>query len=146
MTPTKTLLDDCSKAFKGARERVVEAMRLLYQIEETNAWEGIYSGFSEYVEQECQISRAYASKLLQIWKYYVIDSSVSHAKLRSVDPEKLYLALRLPSGTAEQKLVRAMEWNRDDLRTELAVVDGEECTHKDTVRICTRCSKRIHEG
>ena len=142
MKPATTILDDCSRAFKGARERVVEAMRLLYQIDQTNAWEGKFSGFSEYVEQECQISRGQASKLLAVWKYYVIDGAVSHAKLKAIDPEKLYLAIRLPTGTPEQRLVKAHEWNREDFRAELSTVEEHNCQDF-RVTICTKCHARL---
>lgn len=140
-----TILTDAAACFNSARKNVYAGAAMLYQIQENNLWEGKYSSFTEYVEQECQLSKGYASKLLQAWKFYVIDGGVLQAKLAGIDPDKLYFALRLPTGTVEQRLVKAREWNRDDLRAELSTVDGEECKHPEDKRvtICGICSKRV---
>lgn len=139
------LLRTAAEYFQTARTHIYAGAKLLYEIDQTNAWEGKYSSFSEYVEQECQLSRGFASKLLQAWKYYVIDGGVSHDKLVGIDAEKLYLALRLPSGSPEDKLLKAREWNRDDLRAELSTTDGMECQHPEEkhVILCGKCSRRI---
>jgi len=139
------LLTDTATCFKMARKGIYEGTRLLYQVRETNAWEGAFSSFSEYVEQECQISRSGASKLLQVWEYYVLEGRVSQLNLEGVDSEKLYMALKLPTGTAEEKLLKAREWNREDLRAELYTTGGNDCEHpsENRVTICGQCSKRV---
>lgn len=140
-----SVLAEAAACFKDARKSVYEGAALLYQIHENNVWEGRYSSFSEYVEQECQISKSYASKLLQAWRFYVIEGGVSKSSLVGIDADKLYLATKLPSGTVEQRMVKAREWNRDDLRAELSTVDGVECVHPDDKRviICGICGKRV---
>lgn len=142
-----TILRECSEAFKAARRSVYEGAALLYQIDQTNAWEGHFGSFSEYVEQECQLSKGYASKLLQSWEYYVVNGGVSPRNLVGVDAEKLYLATKLPKGTPEQRFVKAMEWSRADLRDELASDEAGDCQHPDEKRIvlCTVCGKRLYE-
>lgn len=142
-----TILKDASEAFKSARRGVYIGVALLYRIQKENLWEGQFSSLNEYIEQECQISKGYASKLLQSWKYFVVDGGVLRQNLIGIDPDKLYFALRLPKGTIEQRLVKAREWNREDLRAELAIVDGEECKHPADKRviICSMCGKRIYE-
>lgn len=140
-----TILSDAAACFNSARKNVYAGAALLYQIQEHNLWEGKYSSFSEYVEQECQIGKSQASKLVQAWKYYVVDGGVPQGKLTGIDADKLYLAAKLPTGTVEQRLVKAREWNRDDLRAELSTVDGKECEHPEDKRvtICGICSKRV---
>lgn len=140
-----TILKDAANVFKAARVSVYEGARLLYRIQETNAWEGQFSSFAEYVEQECQISKGYASKLLQSYKYYVIDGGVLQQNLKDIDADKLYFAMKLPKGTVEQRLVKAREWNRQDLRDELSTdSNGEECPHEKTVTICATCGRRVN--
>ena len=140
-----TILAEAAACFKQARKNVYEGAAMLYKIQSENLWDGQYSSFSEYVEQECQVSRSYASKLLQAWKYYVIEGGLPKGNLVGVDPDKLYFALRLPSGTPEQRLVKAREWNREDLRAEIHTVNGEECKHPSDkhVIICGTCGKRV---
>lgn len=140
-----TILGDAAKCFKHARQNLYEGAALLYKIKEENLWDGKYSSFGEYVEQECQISAPRASQLTQMWKYYVIDGGVSKNRLVGIDVDKLYLAAKLPKGDMEQRLVKALEWNRDDLRAELHTVDGVECAHpkEKQVIICGCCGKRV---
>lgn len=140
-----TILADAAKCFNEARKNVYGGAALLYQIQENKLWEGQYSSFSEYVEQECQIGKSQASKLIQAWKYYVIEGGVSQNKLTGIDADKLYLTTKLPTGTIEQRLVKAREWNRDDLRAELSTVDGEECKHPEGKRVvlCGVCGRKV---
>lgn len=140
-----TVLAEAADHFRNARINIYEGAKLLYQIDTENLWEGSYSSFTEYVEQECQLSRGYASKLLSAWNFYVIEGGVSQRNLEGVDVEKLYLAIKLPEGTAEDRLVKAREWNRQDFKDELSTRDGVECQHPEEnhVTICGICSRRV---
>lgn len=140
-----TTLGDAARCFTNARKNIYEGTALLYKINEERLWEGKYSSFGEYVETECQISGAWASKLTQLWKFYVIDGGVPKKRLVGIDYDKLYLAAKLPRGTIEQRLVRAREWNRQELRAELAIIDGKECEHPEERRVtlCGVCGKRV---
>lgn len=139
-----TILKDAASAFKLARGNVYEGARLLYQIQETNAWEGQFSSFAEFVEQECQIGKSQASKLTQMWKFYIIDGGMNKNQLVGIDSDKLYLAAKLPTGTIEQRLVKAREWNRQDLRDALAEDEnGVDCVHTETIQLCKKCGKRV---
>lgn len=141
--PAHTLLKEAATCFTEARKNVYDGTALLYEIQQKEAWEGMYSSFSEYVEQECQLTRGYASKLIQAWEFYVVNGGVPKRQLVGIDAEKLYLSTRLPSGSVEQRLVRAVEWNREQLRAELAVTDGKECEHDRYVKVCVSCGKRV---
>ena len=129
--------------FQGARRNIVAGMSYLYQVDKENLWEGKYSSFSEFVEQDCQLSKGYASKLVQAWEHYVITGGVSEYKLQDIDAEKLYLAMRLPVAP-EQQVIRAGLWSRSELKQELASTPEGDCQHDcEHITICSRCSKRV---
>lgn len=144
ITP-RTVLKQAAGFFKDARRSIYEGAALLYKIEQEKLWEGAYSSFTEYVEEECQLSRGFASKLLQVWKYYAIEGGVLPQNLSGVDSDKLYFAMRLPSGTVEERLVKAREWNRGDLRAELSTTEDGDCQHPEESRIilCSKFGKRV---
>lgn len=137
----EALLQSASNAFKDARRGLMEGAQYLFQIDQENAWELHYSSFGEFVEQECQISRSSASKLLQTYKFYVIDHGVSPAKIENIDTEKLYAALRL-EGDVEKKLAMAETLSRSEIRNELKDPD-DSCLHEHTYTICRACHKRV---
>lgn len=146
MTELSTqVLTDAAECFQNARRSIYEGAALLYRIREENLYEGQFSSFGEYVEQECQLSKGYASKLLQAWEYYVIEGGVSPRNLQGVDAEKLYLAIKLPTGTPEQRFIKAHEWSRQDFRDELSTKDGLDCAHPEDKRVilCGVCLKRV---
>lgn len=141
------LLDKAADCFTAARKNIYDGAKYLYEINETNAWEGRYSSFSEYVEQECQISKGFASKLLQVWKFYVIDRGATPRSIEGVDAEKLYLATKLPQDdkrSSTDLITIAREWNREDFRAAITpAVDN--CDHPPECRVtlCTQCHSRV---
>lgn len=143
MTPQTTILTKAAECFTNARKNVYEGASLLYQIDQEKLWEGNYDSFGEFVEQDCQLSQGYASKLIQSWKFYVVDGGLSQRKLEGVDAEKLYLALKLPEGTPEKRLIQAQTLSRQELRAELTEKDGVDCQHEKTITICASCHKRL---
>lgn len=142
MTPATTILRDCASAFKEVRQNLIEGAALLYKIREEKLYEGKYSSFGAYCEEECQISQSFAAKLCQVYQHYVIAGKISPSVLRGVDTERLYLALRLP-GEAEAQFTHAQTWSRSEIKAELASGGGAECTHPSTIEICVRCHARI---
>lgn len=143
MTPQTTILTDAAKCFTTARQNIYEGASLLYRINEENLWKEGYDSFGEFIEQECQLSQGYASKLIQSWKFYIVEGGLSHEKLNGVDAEKLYLALKLPDGTPEKRLIQAQTLSRQELRAELAEKDGVDCLHEKTITICASCHARV---
>lgn len=136
---SQTILNRAADCFIGVRKQFIEGAKLLHKISTEKLWEGQYGSFGEYVEQECQLSQGYASKLVQLYQYYAIEGGVSHAKLAAVDPEKAYSAMKL-KGTPERQLTTALTLSRQELRAEVAD-KGEE--HRcEYIEICTRCGKR----
>jgi hypothetical protein len=94
------------------------------------------------VESECQISASYASKLVKTYEHYVIQGGLSHAKLKATDPEKLYLAIAL-KGSPERQAVKAETLSRQELKAETHEVDGKDCEHLTTIKICANCHARV---
>ncbi len=139
------VLDLAAHCFGQARHKFVEGSAHLYKIQEEKLWEGKYSSFGEFVEQGCGISEAFASKLVKVYRYYHIEHGLSPRKLEAIDTEKAYMAINL-NGNPEHKLLKAQEWNRQELKDELASgPNGEDCEHKVLVvkHFCKACSRAV---
>lgn len=143
--PREQVLEKAASCFGAARTRMVEGSAYLYQIQEEKLWEGQYSSFGEFIETGCGISQSFASKLLKVYTYYHIQHGLSPRKLQEIDTEKAYMAISL-NGEPEHKLLKAAEWNRQELKDELASnPDGSECGHKVLIikHQCKACSRFI---
>lgn len=139
------ILHNAALCFRSARKNLMEGANRLHEISTLKSWEGHYSSFNEFVEQECQLSAGYASKLVKTWEYYVVQNGVSPAKLAEIDVEKSYLAINL-NGEAAHKLIKAGEWNRQEIKDSLAEnPDGSDCSHKVLIikHQCKACSRFI---
>lgn len=137
------ILLKAARCFEGVRQRISEGMGYLYEISEKNLWDnGQYSSFSEFCESGCGISKSFASRLLTVYKHYVIEGGVSQRNLELTDPDKLYLAIGLP-GSPDKQLVKAETLTRQEIKDELASDENGDCTHEKTIIICARCHKRI---
>lgn len=141
----QNVLGKAADCFKHARGNLMQGARYLHQISTQELWQGAYSSFNEFLETECQISPGYASKLIKSYEYYVVGGGISLAKLQSVDPEKLYLAISLPGRNTDEKLVKAETWNRQELKDELASGPDGDCSHKVLIikHQCKACSRFI---
>lgn len=142
MTPSTTILKETAALCKGIRVSLVQVARNLHEISSRELWKAEYGSYAEYLEAECQISQGFASKLTGVFSHFVLEGGLSQRKLEGVDSEKLYLAMRLPMKPEEQ-LMRAQTWTRGELKAELASGGGEECSHENTVEICSRCHSRV---
>jgi hypothetical protein len=130
---TKVLMNECVEAFRGVRRSVWDAARLLYQVRDEHAATGQTEAFSVFVEDQCGISRGFASKLLSAYEHFVIKGDVSPEKLAGIDYEKAYMAIKLP-GTPEKQLSQALTLSRAELRQEREEVGDHE--HAWICRIC----------
>lgn len=115
---TDSILTKAAQCFTTARKNLLVGASMLHEISTKQLWEGTYSSFNEYVESECQIKPSFASKLITVYQYWVIDNGVSPLNLQGIDTERLYLARKL-NGTAEEILLKATTLNRQDLKEEL---------------------------
>lgn len=142
MTPQTTILKDCSDCFSKARLNLMEGARLLYQIQEEKLYEGRFSSFGEYVEQELKVSQSFAAKLCKAYHFYAIEGGYSIKELQGIDSEKLYLSMNLP-GNTEEKLEKAKLLSRSEIKSELNVKEGKECEHITKITICASCHSRV---
>ncbi len=137
-----TILKDAAACFKQARGNLLEGAAALHQIFTKNLWEGHFSSFGAYIEEECQLSPSYASKLIKTYEHYVAQGGLSLRKIADVEPEKLYLAINL-KGTPLQQATKALTLSRGELRTERFEKDGIDCKHPVTIKICASCHAKV---
>lgn len=135
------ILKDTAYCFLNARRNIFEGAAGLHTIFTQKLFLSDYTTFGAYVEQECQISQSYATKLIKAYDHYVLQGGISQRKLESIDMEKAYLALSLP-GTPEKQLAQAETLTRQELKAERASQGGveHEC---EAISICKTCSKRL---
>lgn len=132
-----SVLEECRDLFLKARGSVVEAMPLLHKISSELLWSEKYSSFGEFCD-DCGISRSQASRLVATYQHYAIEGGLED--LSKVDPDRLYLAAKLP-GTPEEQYSKALALSRGELREEAALKpDGSEHEFQENLR-CTVCGK-----
>jgi len=136
-----TVLEKCVTCFTAARQNLIEGAKYLHEISHAKLWQDNYNSFGEFVEQECQISQGFASKLISVYEHYLVAGGVSQRNLENVDAEKLYLASKLP-GTPEEQLTKALTLSRGELKQQKQFEDtGAECTHPSL--ICAKCHSKV---
>jgi len=139
MTPTLELLRETKEAFANVRGSVVVAMQRLYKVHESDAWVGVCSSWSEYVESELGISQSFASKLLAVNKHYLIEGGLSPENITGIDYESLYLAKSIP-GTVQEQTSMASTLSRRELKE--TKNDREETPHEH-IPCCAICRIRL---
>ncbi len=92
----------------------------------------------DFIREQFDISESFASKLMTVYKVFVLEGGISPAKLESVDSEKLYLARDL-DGDIEEKLEKAKLLTRRELKEEKTDEDGHE---HEWIEVCKKCSIR----
>lgn len=126
------ILEQCVEQFNKARGSVVAAMPLLFQVWEGELWNNKYSSLSEFLDV-CGISRSQASRLITVYARFQ-----GVEQLNSVDPEKLYLALKL-DGTPEEQFAKAATLSRAELKEQTHFEEtGEEHTCEFYCKTCHR--------
>lgn len=136
------LLTECRNVFQDARKSIFEGIALLHKISTEKLWDGSYSSFGEYVEQELQLHPTQASRYLKAYEHYVLQGKVSLARLNSTNPERLYWASNL-KGNVDEQLTRAESWTVREIRDELSSSEKGDCQHDHLIQICAKCNKRI---
>ena len=138
---TVEILKEAAGYFKGARQNLMAGAELLHKIKAEELWKGKHESFSEYLEEDCQISDGMASKLIQVWQFYVIEGGFRGEKMIGADIEKLYMAAKLKS-SPEKALSQALTLTRQELKSELNDPD-DTCKHPATYKVCTICHGRL---
>lgn len=137
------ILKDCADSFKAGRHHLMMAVAMLYEIKEKELWKGKFDHFTDYIEEECKMDKGQASKLLLSYEHFVVNGPVEPAQLEKVNPERLYLAMKL-KGSKVQQFKQALLLPKSDLKQQAVYEQtGEECAHKETITICAHCHKRV---
>lgn len=130
------LLKQCVAVFSNARQGVIEAIQLLYQVHESEAYKAEFETFSEFCEEALDISRSTGSQYIAVYKHYVVEGGLTVKQLRQTDTAKLYTAISLP-GTPQKHFAAATTLSRDELKAEKR--DVAPCTEHQWIEICAKC-------
>lgn len=109
---TRSLLN----AVRGSSIKIGENLYTLKQSLEAG------TDWGNLLRDSFDLSESQASKLITVYKLYVLEGGISPAKLEGIDTERLYLAKSL-EGSVEEKLAKATTLTRRELREE-RVDDG----------------------
>lgn len=135
------LLEKTEQLFHSARVSLIEAAAALYQVQQTEAWKEQNETWGDYVNT-LGLSSTKASKLTSTFEHFVIKGGVSHAKVASIELDRLYLSKNL-QGTPAEQIEKALTLTRGELR-EQRVYEETGAEHLCVpVTICTICNKRL---
>jgi len=119
---TKDLLN----AVRGSSIKIGENLHnLKTQLPEDTNW-------ADFIRDEFDISEGFASKLMTVFKAFVLEGGVSYERLEGIDSEKLYLAAKL-EGTPEEKVAKARTLTRSELKQ---TRNDEEPVPHEFQRVC----------
>ena len=140
------ILDQAAEFFSSARKNVIAGAILLHKIASEKLYQARYGSFSEYLESECNLKDAAASKLIQSVEHYIVQGGFSQEKLDDIDTEKLYLASKVEA-PADTQLAMARTLTREELRDTLKEQKHPDCKHEHVkeiiIHICEDCGIRI---
>lgn len=125
---------DLLNAVRGSSIKIGENLHLIKQNTDASV------NWGDLLRDEFDISESFASKLMSIYKGFVVEGGMPREALEGIDSEKLYLALKL-DGTAEEKIAKAQTLTRRDLREER--VDDGHVHSGETVLIHKCCGMRV---
>lgn len=133
---TTSLIESTRQLLNSVRGSSIKIGENLYTLKQ-----GLEAGtnWGDTLRDEFDLSEGQASKLISVYKLYVLEGGISPAKLEGIDTERLYLAKGL-EGSPEERLAKAANLTRRELREEKTDEDGH--THE-AVEICKHCGIRM---
>lgn len=136
------VVDRTIEMFRNARMAVADAIASLYEVYQTEAWQGRFGSWSEFCEDGLQISKSLGSQYISVYEYYIKNGGLTVERIREADIGKLYLALNA-DGRPEEKLAIAKTLTRGELRQLVAEEKNPNCTHANTAVFCLDCHHRL---
>ena len=130
---TLTLKTDIESGFMLMGER-------LHVIFTEKLWEGQYDSWRGFLD-EMKLSEPTASKLMKVFRVWVLEHRIEPKRLAAVGYSTLYTATSLLKGsTAEEVLAKASELRRQDVEEEVK----KDCLCDDTyeLRVCRKCNRK----
>lgn len=135
---TLKLRDTIEGAFIALGER-------FYKISEQSLWHGVYESYAEFLT-DMRVSESTASKLMQVYKVYIVEYKIAPAKLAKIGYSNLYMAIPLIAKQGvEVAIEKAGSLRREDIEDEVREEESECKTHdweKVTIRVCMTCGKK----
>lgn len=142
MNPANFLRDTVDLV-RQIETRFLELGARLFLIQEKEIWKDGYESFGEFVDA-AGLRRPFASQLTTIHKVYVVQGRVRSTELAKVGYQKLYDAIPLIEKEGVQKAVTmARTLSLGELREEVREEKHGECLHKEIIKICATCHKRV---
>ena len=132
--------------------QIILAARL-YRIREEKLWLAGYDSFDDYCMNLKLYNSGTISKLITVYKKYILDYQIPADKVAEVGYTVLYKAHNVIKSKedAEEFVDNAIIWTGSDINREIASrksgKDIDECSHENTilVRLCKDCGQRWEE-
>lgn len=148
-----TNLKYCEEALRIKNEievRFLELGEMLYEIRVNKLYEPQWSSFYEYCLEFKGLSPSTISKLINVYKKFVLEFNFPQGKLQSVGGWTLLSDISKKCNTkeeAEHWISKASVLTRNDLKKTVIMDGKEECKHKNTftITICKDCGERWRE-
>lgn len=119
MLTTQDFCRDTIELVKSIETRFLELGARLYKISEEKLWEGGYDSFNDFL-QNANVNKGTASKLVNIYRSYVIDGGVTVEQLAGVPYTNLYQAIPLIGKEgAEHAAALAETLTKEEIKEEL---------------------------
>lgn len=147
-------LEYCNQALNFEKEistKFIVLGEYLYNIQDQNLFSPQWDSFNEFCTEFKSLSQASISKLLNIYRVFIIENNYPKERLAQLGGWS-NLAETLPliksSNDAEHWLVKAEVLSRNDLRKEIAEhktgTDMRDCSHENyyDLRVCRICHDR----
>jgi len=122
----------------------------LYKIQNEKLYEPHWSSFEEFCWEFKDISSSTVSKLISVYKKFILEFNLSPVKLNNIGYSLLYAIIPVvkTKEDADEWLLKAEELTRSDLskfiKEKQTGIDMTKCKHKDfyEIRICRDCGER----
>lgn len=135
---TLKLRDTIESAFIALGER-------FYRIREEALWQGIYESYAEFLT-DMRVSEATASKLMQVYRTYIVEHKIAPVKLAKIGWSNLYIAIPLlQKNSIESVIEKAASLRRADIEDEVRDEANPNCQHdweEVKLRVCNTCGRR----
>ena len=136
LTPFGEKIERTRQLLNAVRGSSIQIGQNLYEIKQELEFG---TDWGDTLRDEFDLSEGQASKLISVYKIYVLEGGFSHAQLEGIDTERLYLAKSL-EGSIEEKFAKASTLTRRELRETRVEEDGHQ---HEAVEICKTCGIRM---
>ena len=140
-------IKETKELVKGIRIDFIRLGGRLLKIRDERLWEGIYESWEEFLE-ELDLSKTSATRIIQVYKVYVIEKGVEPDKIAEAGITNLYEAIpMLEEAKSEEEVEEIVEkaktLKRDDIKQEAMKHKAKTHEHHwHVVEICYKCGAK----